>query len=98
MERIGGVVGQRMKKEYVKTYWEAVKQCLIKFHGRNARQAAASIREYRKSLKKAKVGEIIYHDEPFRVAEGIMHTELNLPHEQYEKEYLKEICGYCAYE
>lgn len=52
-------------------YWNDVQKRLIEKHGLSAPNAIAAISDFRSRLAKHDVGEIIYHEDAWRIAESI---------------------------
>lgn len=70
-------------------FWEAVADCLVEFHGMPRAEAAPKARELRALLDWGPASpsypDIIYHDEPFYIANRAMQRELQIDdfHEAY---------------
>jgi hypothetical protein len=75
-------------------WWDTVKRCLVELHGRSPRSAAAMCREEKKALKKLRIGDMLFHEEPFREAEHLAGNELNLSDNEYREKYLIPILGF----
>lgn len=81
-------------KEIMDGWWEAVKKCLVKFHGMTPRQAAQKARRNREYFAKHKLGkkfDIFYHEEPFHQAEYITGKEVELSGDEYREQYIEGI-------
>lgn len=70
-------------------FWEAVIDCLVQFHGLSSIEARARARCRRMELERVLGNRfepgIIYHDEPFYVAERLAGRALDL--QRYRVEY-----------
>lgn len=61
-----------MNKTYERQYWAEVCNRLVSDHKLTYLDATCSITNYRSVLKKDGIGDIIYHDSPEYVANGIV--------------------------
>lgn len=69
-------------------YWSVVEDCLVDIHGLGrpeARQRIADLQAWMSSLPPDIDGDIIYHDEQFRVACGLAGRELS--QDEYQRQY-----------
>jgi hypothetical protein len=76
-------------------YWNCVKKCLVRFHGWSRQKAAANVRVKRPLFDTT--NDMIYHVEPFNLAEDIAGQKIYISTEDYRKFYLKEICDFDAH-
>jgi hypothetical protein len=53
-------------------WWNEINKCLIKLYHKSPRQAAAHVRECKKRFIVPQIGDILYHENPFYMAEGII--------------------------
>lgn len=63
------------------SFWEVVKQCLMRFHGFPEHKAEKKMMELRERLEKPPVGmssEMVYHSEPYYVACNIAQKERDI--------------------
>lgn len=72
-------------------FWEAVLDCLVEFHHMPRTDAAPRVCESRAMLDWGAaspfVPDIIYHDEPFNIANSIAQRELDI--EDYREAYFR---------
>ncbi|HET7461109.1 MAG TPA: hypothetical protein VFJ82_07665 [Longimicrobium sp.] len=69
-----------MIAEAHESFWAAVRECLIEFHGSAELDAVRKVAEFRSRLEQAPPGvslDMIYHAEPFDVACDIAHEQLD---------------------
>ena len=69
-------------------FWEAIIDCLVQFHGFSRTDARARARDRRAGLERVLGNRfepgIIYHDEPFYIAERLAGHELDLRRHRLE--------------
>ena len=69
-------------------FWEAVTDCLVQFHGFSRTDARARARDRRTDLERVLGNRfepgIIYHDEPFYIAERLAGRELDVQRHRLE--------------
>ena len=72
-------------------FWDAVLDCLVEFHHLPREEAAPKVREFRAILDWGDaspfVPDIIYHAEPFRLANDIAERELDIA--DYREPYFR---------
>jgi len=78
-----------MNAEAHESFWAAVRECLIEFHGSAGLDAVRDVAEFRSRLEQAPPGvslDMIYHAEPFDVACDIANQQLD--RQRFGDEYL----------
>jgi len=75
-----------------RAYWEAVKDCLVLFHDFKVQAADEAIHGYQKEVvSQMSFPLLIYHEEPFYLANEIADKELPLA--PYREKYRKIVQG-----
>ena len=73
----------------MKSFWKVVANCLVDFHNFKDKQAKKAVMNYRKNLKNSLTKssfELVYHEEPFALANDIAGVQLDIA--KYRKIYL----------
>lgn len=76
-------VPRKFSLEQVRPFWAAVEECLVAYHGVSQERAVALVtREWDEhEARNEPYGDILYHEQPFRVASDLMGSSLDLTRE-----------------
>jgi hypothetical protein len=74
-------------KEFLESpYWEAVKLCLMEFHGYDESRASDEVLSYEHDIAKTmKNPFLVFHEEPFHLACNLSNHQLELS--EFREEY-----------
>lgn len=78
---------RKFSREQVQPFWAAVEECLNVFHGVPRDRAGQLVRDawQEHDGRNQPYGDILYHDEPFRIAAGLAGSHLELTEEPFPR-------------